>query len=153
MWDFEALLAGRRIPRFACELTGCVTHPRAHTSFLWIPEVGALRDAIQALRARFFEFEPFRPAMFLLNNVWQRFDTAASLYAALPDRVHAFSVRELEAYDHLFCGTHLGMVAPTLHPEYAARWKQMHQEVQANHLALKGAWKMQEDYFNSRAVQ
>lgn len=151
-WKFDALMAGRRLPKFACELTGCVTHPRLHTSFLWIPNVCVLRDAILTLRGRLFEFQPFRPVMFRLDGVWQRFDTGASLFSGLPEEMHCFTDRELEAYDHLFCGTHLGRVAPALQPEYADQFKAMHKEVQTNPGALKGAWRIQEDYLKSRAV-
>src|SRR5690349_7960271 len=35
-WNFDALMAGRLLPKYNCEYTGCVSHPRLHTSFLWI---------------------------------------------------------------------------------------------------------------------
>jgi hypothetical protein len=151
-WNFAELVAGRRIPKFACELTGCITHPRLHTSFLWIPDVEALRRAILALRTRYFNFEPFRPVMFKLEGAWHRYDAAAILFSALEDQVHPFTDDELAAYDHLFCGTHFDVVAPTLGGRYADLFRRMHNQVQRDPLTLKGAWRMQQEYFESRRV-
>ncbi len=148
-WQFDALIAGRLIPKYACEYTGCITHPRLHTSFLWIPEVELLREAIRALRARFFDFHPFRPVMFRLDDGWHRWDTGAGLYAALPERLRAFAKGELESYDHLFCGTHLHQVVTKIRPDYALLFDCMHRRVKADHRALKGAWRIQDDYFAS----
>jgi hypothetical protein len=151
-WNFDALVAGRLLPKYRCEYSGCLTNPRLHTSFMWIPDVIALREAIQTLRTQYFEFNPFHPVMFRLDNTWQRFDTGASLYAALSERMYAFAEKELEAYDHLFCGTHLDSVASKIRPDYALLFERMHKHVQVDHRALKGAWRIQEDYFNSLIV-
>jgi hypothetical protein len=151
-WRFDALMAGRLLPKYACEYTACITHPRLHTSFLWIPDVRSLRDAIRVVRARFFDFHPFRPIMCRLGGVWQRWDTGASLYAALPERMHPFTARELEAYDHLFCGTHLGEVAAKVRPDYALLFERMHKHIRSDHRSLKGAWRIQDDYFASLSI-
>ncbi len=151
-WNFNTLMAGRRLPKYVCEFSGCITHPRLHTSFLWIPDVRVLQETVWTLRTQYFELHPFRPIMFKADNVWQRFDTGGSLYAALPEQMYAFTERELEGYDHLFCGTHLNIVAPKLRPDFAIVFEQLHRQVQIDHQALKGAWRMQDNYFNSRAV-
>jgi len=151
-WRFDALMAGRLLPKYACEYTACVTHPRLHTSLLWIPDVGSLREAIQAVRAQFFEFQPFRPIMCRLGDVWHRWDTGASLYAALPERMHPFTERELEAYDHLFCGTHLRKVVAKIRPDYALLFERIHQHVKGDRRSLKGAWRIQDDYFAALAI-
>lgn len=151
-WGFDKLIAGRLLPKYICEYTGCLTHPRLHTSFLWIPDVAALRKAIQNIQARYFEFHPFRPMMFRLGNTWERFDTGGSLFAALPEQMQAFTEKELDAYDHLFCGTHLNTVASRIRPDYALLFDRMHKHVQVDHRALKGAWRLQEEYFQSLAV-
>lgn len=150
-WQFDALIAGRYLPTFACELTRCVTHQRLHTSLWWIPNVRLLRSAIHSLLARYFEFEPIRPTMFLLNDFWQRFDTGAALFPALRAQMHVFTDDELDAYDHLFCGTHYTFAASLLHADYAARFKEMHEHAKGNHLAIKGAWRLQDEYFSYRS--
>jgi hypothetical protein len=148
-WDFNALIAGRLLPKFKCEYTGCLTHARLHTSLLWIPNVEALLQAIRTLQLRFFEFQPFRPIMFMLDNRWQRFDTTATLYAALTDQMYAFTESQLDSYDHLFCGTHFQSVAAKIRPDYSLLFERLHQFVQYDHRALKGAWRLQEEYFQS----
>jgi len=151
-WSFNKLTVGRLLPKYICEYTGCLTHPRLHTSFLWIPDVAALREAVRTIQARYFEFHPFRPMMFKLENTWHRFDTGGSLLAALPEQMQFFTEKELDAYDHLFCGTHLNTVASRIRPDYALLFDRMHKHVQVDHRALKGAWRLQEEYFQSLAV-
>lgn len=151
-WSFEQLMAGRLIPKYACEYSGCITHLRLHTSFLWISNVCVLREQLKNLRSQYIEFEPFRPVMFKAEGIWQRFDTGGTLYAALSEQMYAFTEKELQAYDHLFCGTHLKMVASKLNPYYAFMFIGLHKAVQQDHTKLKDAWKMQDDYFNSLAV-
>jgi hypothetical protein len=151
-WNFDALVAGRLIPKHSCEYTRCITYPRLHTSLLWIPDIRAFRSEMETLRGHFFQFSPFRPFMFRLNNLWHRFDTGASLYAALPNRMFPFVEKELEAYDHLFCGTHLESVAAKVRPDYGLLFERMHKHAQVDYRALKGAWRIQEEYFQSLAV-
>jgi hypothetical protein len=152
-WNFDALMAGRLIPQFRCEYTGCVTHPRLHTSFLWIPDVPALVTALRSLCSKYREYAPFRPLMFPDKGQWHRLDTGASEYAALRDNTYAFQEKELDAYDHLFCGTHAWKVGPTLSHEHRIRFENLHQAVQHDHRALRGSWREQEEYFRSRMVE
>jgi hypothetical protein len=151
-WSFEQLMAGRLIPKYACEYTGCMTYRRLHTSFLWISNVCVLREQLKNLRSQYIEFEAFRPVMFKAEGIWQHFDTGATLYAALSEQMYAFTEKELQAYDHLFCGTHFKRVASKLNPYYAFMLIGLHKAVQQDHTKLKDAWKMQDDYFNSLAV-
>ena len=146
-WRFNALMAGRLLPRYACEYTGCITHPRLHTSLLYIPDVVALRAATEEVRRQFFEFDPIRPIMCRLAGVWHRWDTGASLYAALAERMHVFTESELEAYDHLFCGTHLHEVMSRISADYAMLFERLHRNALADHHTLKGAWRIQDQYF------
>jgi len=149
-WQFgEALMAGRLIPRFRCELTRTITEPRLHTSHLWIPDVAELLREIDSTRKRFPFFQPFIPSMFRSGDEWVYLDCAASLYAALGSRARAFSERELEAYDHLFCGSHLDFTSRSTD---AAAIATLHAEVKRDHRSLKGAWRMQDEYFRTRAT-
>jgi hypothetical protein len=114
--------------------------------------VCVLREQLKNLRSQYIEFEPFRPVMFKAEGIWQRFDTGGTLYAALSEQMYAFTEKELQAYDHLFCGTHFKRVASKLNPYYAFMFIGLHKAVQQDHTKLKDAWKMQDDYFNSLAV-
>ena len=152
-WQFSGLAAGRLIPRYDCEFTECVTEPRLHTSLLWFPDVARLRAAMmQARQSRRF-CEPFRNLMVPMGNRWHFFDTAAGLYGAFPEQMEAFQDRHLEAYDHLFSGSFSDSVAEKLKSEYGLVFREMHRAVQQDHRTLKGSWRPQEQYFQSRAVR
>jgi hypothetical protein len=151
-WEFDALAAGRHIPKFYCEYTKCITHPRLHTSLLWIPDVAVLRNTINSIKESYFDFSPFRPIMVNIDQAWHRFDTTACLYAGLEKQLYRFTDQQLDLYDHLFCGTHVNNVSPSINEEYARIFTEMHFKVKNNHLALKGAWRLQEEYFNNLAV-
>ena len=150
-WSFDKLMAGRLIPQFKCPISDCVTHPRLHTSFLWIPDVGSLLDSVRTLRTQYFELHPFRPIMYK-TGVWQRFDTTGALYNAMPEQMYAFTEKELNAYEHLFCGTHLELATAKLKLPHANMFIELHNQAQTDYKQVKGAWRMQEDFFNSLAV-
>jgi hypothetical protein len=152
-WRFDALMAGRLIPRHRCAITHTLTHARLHTSLLWISDVAELLSACHGIWQTFASFSPFRPVAFCRDGQWERFDTGAALFHAFPERMHAFSDQELDAYDHLFCGAHLPYVLQRGDPEHASRLEELHRDVQHDHRALKGAWREQEAYFRSRVVQ
>lgn len=151
-WSFDAILAGRLLPRYQCEFSGCVTQPRLHPSLLWIPDVRRFRAAVEQLRSRYYEFHPFRPVMLPWNGVWQRFDVGAALLAAMPQSVHAFQERELNTYDHLFCGTDLSFASGRQPAAQSRMFEQIHRTVQSDYRAMKGAWRLQEDYFQALGV-
>ena len=84
-FTFDGLIAGRLMGGFNDSITQTLTMPRLHTSFLWIPDAVTLQDEIRKMRARHFDFEPFRPFSFRLKDTWYRYDTGASLYTAIPE--------------------------------------------------------------------
>lgn len=165
-WQFDGLAAGRLIPRFLDDYTGCVTEPRLHTSFLWIPRPAVFRQAMHSLKAWWFDFEPIRPLMFFDSGCgwrrldtgatlggWRRQDTGAALYAALPEKMVAFGPRELGAYDHLFVGSHIDLVTPALDSEKRGRALEIHRLAREGELSsLKGLWIEQDEFFRRRAV-
>lgn len=152
-WHFDVLMAGRAIPAIACEQSGCITRPRLHTSFLWVPNVPSFVATVRALCDRYWDFLPFRPIMFSEHGQWHRFDTGGQLYAAIEDRTYAFQEKELNSYDHLFCGTHSWKASSTLSGDNKANFDELHSAVRADYRALRGAWRKQEKYFQSRTVE
>jgi hypothetical protein len=144
----DALLSGRLLPRFLCPYTNTRTELRLHTSLLIVPDVQALRAAIDELKREHIDFDPFSPVQFKDGDVWRRFDTGATLYAALPENMRAFSVEQLQAYDHLFCGTHLPIVAPKLPQKWRDAFVDLHDRVKRDINALRGAWRMQDTFFS-----
>ncbi len=110
-WDFgPALLAGRLMP--AMYPVGRRVLPRLHTSLLWVPRPRELRARIVEIQAKFplygslFEQKMAPPGRLF----W---DTASFLYLALDDEeAVAFSDAQLDAYDHIFFGSHLEFLRP-----------------------------------------
>ena len=149
-WRFDALMAGRLIPKFDDPYSGCITMPRLHPSFLWIPDVQQLRTRIADLKRTRMDFHPFLPYMFPSDGKWYRFDTAAALYAAAPAEMIAFGERELNAYDHLFCGSHVDLVLSALHGADREAVERMHHQAQHDHTGLKGIWRAQQAYWEAR---
>lgn len=153
-WSFgDALVAGRLIPEYRCEYARAVTHARLHTSFLWVPDIDRLRATVLPIAQERREWRPISPSMFMLNGEWHRYDTAASLYAVLGDKARAFTAAELDSYDHLFVGSHLSVVGPTLAPDDFAHLASVHGSVKAGNVeALRGEWKRQQTFFEQRGT-
>lgn len=152
-WDFSNyLLAGRLLPQFQDEYTQCITEARIHTSFLWINSCSALNDAIQNTRRTYFEYEPFKPVVYMepISREWYRFDTLSLLYTVLKERIYCFNSNELDTYDHLFCGTHFPIVYEKLTGNDKSVFKNIHEYAKHDYKRLKGIWKFQEEYFVRR---
>ncbi|MBV9931815.1 MAG: hypothetical protein JO013_12845, partial [Alphaproteobacteria bacterium] len=142
-WDFAPhLLAGRFIP--AVDVGGLKMTPRLHTSHLWVTDPPALRARIAAIRRRHPAcgdlFEQRRePATRLY---W---DTASALCMALGTAATAFGEAQLDAYDHVFAGSHLERALPAgTDPAVLARLRDWHARAQADPRALRGVWREQE---------
>lgn len=149
--DFNGLMAGKLTARFKCEVTQTITMPRLHTSFLWIPDPKKLMKQIWKLRAAHFDFEPFLPYSFVMNGKWHRFDTGASLYAAIPNRVSYFTEAHLDYYDHIFCGSHLDLIYNLYDTKGKEMMLSIHNYAKDGNLqALKGIWKYQHEVFDRR---
>lgn len=149
-WQFDGLAAGRYIPRYMCEFTACVTEPRLHSSLLFIPDVARLRAAIERAQERWYFFDPFRTLMVPMQGRWHFFDTPSGLYNAYPNEMRHFVEAELDAYDHLFSGSFSDEVLERLQPDFAPAYRDVHAKVQADHRLIKGCWRLQEKYFQSR---
>jgi len=146
----DCLWAGRLIPRFMDEYTGCVTQPRLHTSMLWFPNAPRFCDEARKITAKYWEAPLFRPSMHNVDGQWIRFDTGASLYGALGGR--AFS-DELDRYDHIFCGSHLSHVSPRIDAESRVAFESAHEIAKGDDLSpLRGLWKQQQQHFEQRKL-
>jgi hypothetical protein len=149
-WQFTGLAAGRFIPRHHCEFSGCVSEPRLHTSLLWFPDTARLLAELARIRQSYHYFEPFRTIMLPTRGGWIYYDGAAGLYGAFPDQMQQFETRHLDAYDHLFAGTYPDSVMARLGPQSGAMYREIHQQAQQDYRLLKGCWRRQEEYFQSR---
>lgn len=143
-FDFDGLIAGKLFDKFFDYMTQTITMPRIHPSFFWVQDVVKLMDEIRKIKVKRFDFEPFLPYSCMIGEIWYRFDTGASLYAAISSTVSGFTEEHFNCYDHLYCGSHFDWV----YPLYDTKSKEMMLEIHnyakiGNYKALKGAWKYQ----------
>jgi hypothetical protein len=137
-FQFDSLIAGKGVSRWYDKLN-TVTMPRIHTSFLWIPDVAKLWEAIRRIRFYYFDFQPFLSFSFNMDGVWYRYDTGAGLVNAMPDKVSCFAEEHMERYDHIFAGSHMDWLLPIIGGEHKEMMFQIHQWAKEGNLqALKG---------------
>jgi hypothetical protein len=144
-FEFDALIAGRLIDAYDDDVFQCVAMPRLHTSFLWIPDPRRLWAEIETIRARRFDFRPFLSTSLKLGDAWIRYDSGASLYAALGERTACFGDAHLDRYDHIYSGSHLHLLAARFHPRVREMMLAIHDLAKTGQIAaLKGIRHRQE---------
>jgi len=140
-WDFsEYLMAGRLLPHFYDKYSKSHTVSRLHTSFLWFPDLVELRKLYKEKAP--YLLNPIAESMVAMGSKFVRWDTMASLYHMFKDRAYCFSDKELDSYDHLFCGTHVDMI-------YDLGFGKDTPLEEGHNLkgdSLKGHWRKQEEY-------
>ncbi|WP_292994097.1 hypothetical protein [Nitrosomonas sp.] len=143
-WDFSNyLIAGRLIPNFYDNYTRCHTVSRIHSSLMWLPDLKQLRARFADKTARYFD--PITHQTAIVGSEWVFWDTLAGLYHLFKDQSHCFNDHELNAYDHLFCGTHLDLVINDIGADsIIAKGSRM---AMADVASLKGYWRQQDEYF------
>lgn len=151
---FDKPMAGRRIPQWYDEFTGCNTRSRLHTSLLYLDPNG-IRDRVDKYYSGIHQ-TPFNPTAHLINPIcvplYGRtyfYDTCSLLYHSIGGQ--PFTERQLDSFDHLNFGTISDIVLPRLKDG-----EQMHTIREAvikdPHLA-QGCWREQEEYYLSRPVK
>jgi hypothetical protein len=145
-WNFAGcLMAGRLTP--AMRYPGILSRARLHTSLIFVPCLQNLRRSLPDERSA--RWNAIGGAMVQGKRERIGWDSLAPMYAALRTRCHAFRAAELDAYSHLYLGTHLaamgvdrgGCVLFDAHRAAAT----------GNIEALRGIWRRQEVYFTSEA--
>ena len=155
-WSFARPLAGRLIPEYFDPFANCITRPRLHGSHLWV-RPREVRAAVEEYRAQFpsTRFNPganlfyplYLPAMLNGRRVSYFHDTCCLLYHAIGG--DAFAPAQLDAYDHLFCGTISDLVGPRLPSIDLAG---LHRKWLAEPRTARGLWREQEQYYRANAV-
>jgi hypothetical protein len=153
MDDLDAIVSGRLIPNFIDPFSECITKERLHTSLLKFSDPQHLQSLTHSVRKTKFEWQPFQPTMIEVNGKWIRYDTAAVLYSSIKPLSKPFSKKELDSYDHLFCGSHLDQVLPKMGP-FGEVFLEFHNQASKGNLsALKGIWKIQEKFFELQSLK
>jgi hypothetical protein len=149
-FSFDGLIAGKKLGKFHDIITNTITMPRVHTSFLWVNDARMLYREILKIKARRFDFSPFQPFSFKMAGDWYRYDTGASLYAAMPDRHSFFSESHFEYYDHIYAGSHLDWIFNYYTDECREMMTRTHNWAKTKSIAaLKGIWREQERIFGN----
>ena len=149
-WDFgDAVMAGRLMPAMVKD--DIVGLPRLHPSMLWVPDVARLRAEVRRLAVGSFAWDGIGQRTGFVGG--QRFfwDTLAGLYQAMPERCMPFREEHLDAYDHLFYGSHLPLIEAALGAEGFDPIRTGHRAAALGQLEqLRGIWRSQEAFFSNR---
>ena len=143
------LLAGRLIPEFFDAYTDVLTKPRIHTSFLHIPSVSLLRDRINIMENK-YRTDLIKDITLKTNDEWVMWDTFAQVFECLHDDIEIFTEEKNECFEHIFCGSHLNLLAKR---HYHSRMHDIHRLSVENPEELKGVWKEQYEFFLSTMTE
>ena len=156
-WDFgDVPMAGRYTPAFRCKFANAITTPRLHTSCLFVNPV-KLREAVGTYLKQFPD-TPFTPKQNLIYPCYYALrdrakvttyfsDTMGLMYAAIGGV--SFNEQQMDALDHLHFAT-ISDIICAYYPEN--HWRENHFAVFENPKLLKGAWRMQEEFYRANAV-
>jgi len=135
------LLNGRLIPSF--KKNGVVSTARLHPSHLYVPDVFALRQALNNIPT--WGFNPLGQTSAAIDGVLYSWDTCAPMYHALKDDCEPFAQEQLNCYDHLFYGSHLRWVKSLKPTDAPMRAHTLVKEGRVSE--LRGIWRDQDEYF------
>jgi hypothetical protein len=139
----SGLFSGRLIPKM--ESQGVTVLPRIHPSFVQIPDVSALRKALEKTRSNVVD------QLFASIEGKEYFwDTLAMLHQVVEGT--PFTEEQLDCYDHLFFGCHFPSVKHTL-PKNSAIERGHLAAMSGNFEAIKGIWREQDKDFVCNAVK
>lgn len=152
-WNFDdTLIAGRLIP--AMRRDALVALPRLHSSLLWVPDVHRLRREVARVERLSFGWDAgIAQRTTYVGGRGYFADTLAGLYNAMPDLCRPFSEDQLDAYDHLFFGSHFNVIGSAANvigdPRFEV-FKEGHRAAASGQLdALRGLWRAQQARFES----
>lgn len=153
---YECTIAGRYIPSFVDEFSGCLTMPRIHTSLMYInPEQYRKKWDEYYKDVPRTVFTPVRPLIHpsVLPKYSSRpifYDTTALLYEMLDDTdIYSFQEPQLNCYDHFNFGTISDIVLPRLSAGKA--WERSRRLCLEDIVRMKGCWKQQDKYYEQQS--
>jgi len=110
-WDFgSTLVAGRLIPQLGSDDDPLIGMPRLHSSFLWVPDIGRLRQAVLDESQPGVPWDCISERQRKVEGSLHLWDTFAELYGRLGARCTPFSEEALDCYDHLFYGSYFPLL-------------------------------------------
>lgn len=140
------IMAGRYLPTF--KEYGATVAPRLHTSLLVIPNAERLHAAMQDLQTKWFsDFRRWEGFVFNHPEAGPvHYDTGAVFFSFVKDHCYAFGERELNLYDHLFCGTAPDLVPVAMSPGTAGFLEGVRQQAMMDPASIRGLWRKQEEW-------
>jgi hypothetical protein len=142
-WSFAgSLVAGRLMRRI--QARPIVQHARIHPSFLWVENLSQLRSAM-GNRAE----ELIRPALGAFEGEVHFWDTFSRLYEEMVHWCYSFGPEKLDAFDHLFFGSHLPVIASHTSQDLGVIGRAHVYAASGNLEPLRGIWREQDYYFDS----
>lgn len=146
-WEFNALMAGRKIPDLV--RYGVRSLARLHPSMIFIPDADKLQEEIERRTVR--GINTIGQYSAYMNGEAVFWDTLAPIYQMMPNMCHEFTCSELDFYDHLFYGSHLLAIDAGL--DDAGETLSYHiKAAEGNIEQLRGIWKAQEKWFLKKPV-
>jgi hypothetical protein len=147
-WEFSGVhMMGWRIPQFRCPYTRSITLGRLHTCLLWM-NCDRLKDILRFESKHYMAPQDLiSPCTFWDCGTKYFHDTMGQMANASYVEASGFTDEQLDCFSHLFSGTLVDLVGPTV-PGLA----EAHAAAYADPNALRGAWRHQMEFFNSRAL-
>lgn len=151
-WSFPGQpLAGRRIPEFFDDFSGCRTRSRLHTSLLYIWPAD-VREKLESFTSQIAK-TPFTP---MANPVYPVvvpfkgrgifYDTCSMLYHAIGGQ--SFSDEQNDAFSHFHFGTISDIVIPRL--RNVNGMEKVRSSGVENPELMRNSWRVQQQYFEAR---
>lgn len=157
-WDWsDKLIAGYYVPRMWNDFAKCVSMPRLHTSFLWIPDPVALMTALRQAympstqeHGEYCPCDPFMPRVMFDHGKPVFWDSTANLFAMLPWRCGIFEEWHKEHYDHLNSASFFDVMLDRLDGD-KEMFAYLHRFAKGEQ--LKNLWPMVDHYYARKAEQ
>lgn len=135
----DFIIAGRHIPAHFDFVSGSKQESRLHTSFVVVNNVPALNGLIA--QAGIEPQETGGGKKLYVSTMWE-----VTALAEQAGKCRHFPESILNAYDHIFMGTH-PHVSSNLPSSFRNKWEKSYKDSQADFHTLRGAWRWQEEYF------
>jgi hypothetical protein len=157
-WEFPGyLMAGYYVPEMWNDFSKCKSYARLHSSFLFFPDVTALKERIQKLYpysfgklGNYHPCDPFMPSVKFVDQKPVFWDTCSVLYHMVGG--YRFTEKELDCYEHLNSASAVEIMCERMENPQLFRW--LHTEgIKHPELIKQHNWKMVTAYYMRKAME
>lgn len=154
--DPEPLYAGYFIPTIYNDFAQCVSFPRLHTSFLWIPNTLKLLEAINNAYpnatkegGNYCPVDPFHPRVIFTNRHPFFYDTCSTLYNMVGGK--PFTRDQLDHYEHLNSASFYDVMEERM--ENKVGFYALHKVFAKKPESLRGFSRLVDGYYQKKHLQ